>query len=97
MKNKKNEKNKNFSVNYRFTKHTKKGNGIQMVYTLEYFCCGGGHVMVTVYHGLMKYGKITKSRLKNTLIDGGYKLAHNLYNSVSHETFEEIEVHTNVI
>lgn len=93
----KNNKNTNFSINYRMVKHIKKGNGVQMCYTLEYFCCGGGHVMVTNYSGLMKNGKIVKSRMKNWLIDGGYKLAHNLFVSANDNKYDEYEQHTNVI
>lgn len=93
----KNKKNTTFIITYRMVKRTKKGNGVKHVYSLEYFCCGNGDVMVTEYHGLMKNSKIVKSHLRNYFITGGYKLAHRLYDSCNCDTFDEYDIHTNVI
>ncbi len=94
----KNKKNTTFTINYRLVKHTKKGNGVKHVYSLEYFCSGIGDIMITEYHGLMKNGKIVQSHLRNRFITGGYKLAHRLYDSCNHDKFDACdEIHTNVI
>ncbi len=93
----KNKKNTTFGITYRMVKHIKKGDGVQLTHTLEYFCCGGGHVLISEYHGLMKNHKIIASHLHNKWIEGGYKLTHLLYDSANHEKFDDIEIHTNVL
>lgn len=91
----KNKKDTSFTVNYRVVKRTNKG-GVKHIYSNEYFCCGGGFVMITSYSGLMKNGKIVKSHLRNSYRPGGYKLAYNLFANASNK-YDEYEEHTNVI
>lgn len=89
----KNNKNTKLAISYILTKKEYK-NGCMILYSFEVFCYGSGNVMITRYSYKRVYDKIKASLLNNTILKGGYKLAHRLYeNSKKHYNNEQIETY----